>query len=89
MSMDPGTMQAMLAMGLQGGQGQSVGGQQPQTSPLGAGAQLVQKIMLMRALQGQQPPKPPAPGPIAQANPALQQVNPMAPATAVPGMQNV
>lgn len=89
MSMDPGTMQQMLAMGLQGQGGQSVGGQQSQSSPMQAGAQLVQKIMLMRALQGQQPPHPPQAGPIAQANPALQQVNPMAPPIPVPGAQNV
>lgn len=94
MSMDPGMMQQMLAMGLQGnGQGASVGGQQPQTGALGAGAQLVQKIMLMKALQAQQPPRPALPGqppqPIAQANPALQQMQPMAPPQPIPGAQNV
>lgn len=89
MSMDPGMMQQMLAMGLQG-QGQAQGGaQQVPVSPLGASAQLVQKIMLMKALQGQQPQRPPAPQPIAQANPALQQMQPMAPPTPIPGAQNV
>lgn len=83
MSMDPGMMQQMLAMGLQGnGQGASVGGQQPQTNALGAGAQLVQKLMLMKALQQQQrPPVPGAPpqvqGPPPQLQPPAQPVPPM------------
>jgi len=59
MSANPQAMMQMLASGL-GGQQQ---GQNPQAqvSPLGAGAQLAQKIMLMKMLQGQpQQPQPPA-----------------------------
>jgi len=57
MSADPQAMAAMLASSL-GGQGQApmVGGVQTQ-QPLGGAAQMMQKIMLMRALQGQQPPQ--------------------------------
>jgi len=55
MSANPQAMAQMLAAGL--------GGAQPsgQSSPTGAGAQLAQKIMLMRALQQgpQQPQVPP------------------------------
>lgn len=49
MSMDPQMMQSMLSQGL------TQGGGQP---PEGA-AQLMQKIMLVKALQGQHPGAPP------------------------------
>ena len=73
MSMDPGLIRLMLAQGLtQGPQSATFGGDgagpqmQSQVSPLGASANLMQKLMLMRALQqrpGQQPP-PPQPQPV-------------------------
>jgi hypothetical protein len=61
MSANPQAMAQMLASSL-GGQGQApmVGGVQT-SQPLGGAAQLMQKIMLMKALQGQpQQPQPPA-----------------------------
>lgn len=90
MSMDPGMMQQMLTSSLSQ-QPQTVGGggagpqMQGQTSPMGAGAQLVQKIMLMKALQdapqtpggatGQQQRAANAmiPGTQAMTNPAMSQ----------------
>lgn len=61
MSMDPGMMQQMLAQRLQQSpQDTSFGGgaagpqMQGQIGAGGAAAQLVQKVMLMKALQGQQ-----------------------------------
>lgn len=60
MSANPQQMAMMLASQL-GGQPQSVGGMQPQSSPLGAAAQLAQKVMLMQALQ--KPPQTPQPQP--------------------------
>lgn len=61
MSANPQAMAAMLASSL-GGQGQAPMAGGVQTSqPLGGAAQLMQKIMLMKALQGQNPqPSPPA-----------------------------
>lgn len=62
MSASPDMMQMLLAQHLmQQPQNQASGGgavgpqMQGQTSPMAAGAQLAQKIMLMRALQGQRP----------------------------------
>jgi len=57
MSADPQMMAQMLASQLGGQQPQSVGGMQGQTPPVGAAAQMAQKIMLMRALQQGQPPQ--------------------------------
>jgi hypothetical protein len=88
-------IQQMLSQGLQQGPqagvaGGGLGGPQMQgsVSPMNASANLMQKIMLMKALQGQHPPQPPAapPQPPAQPNPALQQMNP--PPQPVPGAQN-
>jgi hypothetical protein len=63
MSANPQMMAQMLASQLGGQQAQPVGGMQPQASALGGAAQMAQKIMLMRALQGQpQPGQPPQPG---------------------------
>lgn len=60
MSANPQAMAQMLAMQLGGNQ--SAGGMQGQNSgPMGAAGQLVQKIMLMKALQQGQP-QPPQPG---------------------------
>lgn len=81
MSMDPGMMQQMLAQGLSGASQAS--------APVGSAAQLVQKVMLMKALQGQQPPQPKPLPPISQANPLLQQTNPMMQQQPLPGAQNV
>jgi hypothetical protein len=74
MSTNPNAMQMMLAQQLmQQPQPQSAGGgmggpqMQGQTSPLNAGAQLAQKLMLMRALQGQHQQQ--------QANSMLPQTN--------------
>jgi hypothetical protein len=94
MSMDPGAMQQLLSQQLQ--QPQGAGGPAPQmqgstATPVGIGAQVMQKLMLMKALQGQ-PPQPQLPGmppPIQQANPALQQTNPMMQQQPLPGAQNV
>lgn len=93
MSTDPATMQAMLTQRMlqqpQGTGTATVGTPQQAapTSPLGAGAgaasQLAQKIMLMRALQGQRPGQPPVqaqPNPMA---PAIPQQPPLTPG--VPG----
>jgi hypothetical protein len=79
-------MQQMLMSKLQQSpQPQSVGGMQPQTGPMNAGAQLMQKIMLMKALQnapqtpggatGQQQRAATAgvPGTQAMINPAMSQ----------------
>lgn len=97
MSMDPGAMQQMLAQTLQQPQGAMAGGgmagpqmQGSTATPVGIGAQVAQKLMLMKALQGQQaPPRLPGmPQPIAQANPALQQTNPMMQQQPLPGAQN-
>lgn len=60
MSANPQAMAMMLANQL-GGQPQSVGGMQGQASPLGGAAQLAQKLMLMKALQGA-PQQPQLPG---------------------------
>ena len=62
MSMDPGTMQQMLMQRLQQSpQGATAGGgaagpmmQGNTGTPMGISAQVAQKIMLMKALQGQQ-----------------------------------
>lgn len=48
MSMDPSMIQQMLSQRLQPG---TAGGMQGQTSPTNAAAQLVQKALLVRALQ--------------------------------------
>lgn len=59
MAMDPGTMQQMLMQQLAQGGSQSAGGgaagpqMQGQTNPMGAAAQLAQKAMLIKSLQGQ------------------------------------
>lgn len=68
MSMDPNMMMQMLAGGL-GGQPQQQGPVASAQQPLGAAAQLAQKIMLMQALQQrpQQPP-PQQPPPYPQPN---------------------
>jgi hypothetical protein len=89
MSMDPGMMQQILAQAMSGGgqQQPAMGGMVPQVSPLQAGADLARKAMLISALR--QTPQQPRPQPIAQANPALQQMNPMTPPNPTPGMQNV
>jgi len=73
MSANPQAMMQMLASGLGGQQQQNP---QAQVSPLGAGAQLAQKIMLMKMLQAppQQPGQPPAAVPGA---PQPQQPNAM------------
>lgn len=79
MSANPQAMAQMLATQLGGGQ--SVGGMQGQNSgPMGAAGQLVQKIMLMKALQQGQPPQqpgmPPVPAqlPGAMAPPQMNQL---------------
>jgi len=81
MSADPQMMAQMLASQLGGQQPQSVGGMQGQTPPVGAAAQMAQKIMLMRALQQGQPPQqsrmPPQPnimGGVAAQPQAMQQM---------------
>lgn len=62
MSMDPQSMAMMLAGQLGGGQQQPGAGQvAQQVQPLGAAAQLAQKVMLMQALQ-KAPQPPPIPG---------------------------
>lgn len=69
MSMDPTMMAQMLASSMGGGAQQPMQGQAPTVSPLGAGADLARKAMLINALRQQVPQRP-----IAQANPALQQL---------------
>lgn len=66
MSASPNMMQMLLAQHLmQQPQSQTAGGgaagpqMQGQTSPMGTGAQLAQKLMLMQALQNQQTPQAP------------------------------
>jgi hypothetical protein len=62
MAIDPGTMQQMLAQHLMQppqqpapvGGGQAGPQMQGQTSPMNAGAQLMQKILAMKAMQNQQ-----------------------------------
>jgi hypothetical protein len=55
MSMDPNTVQQLLAARLlQGPSAGSMGGQQGSISPMNAAANLTSKLMLMKALQGQQ-----------------------------------
>lgn len=87
MSASSQAMQSLLAQKLmQPSQSSSYGGgvlgpqMQGQTSPLGAASQMAQKIMLMRALQGQpqgQPPTqvPPQPNPMGGVNAIPQQMN--------------
>lgn len=100
MSMDPGAMQQLLSQQLQPPQGATAGGgmggpqmQGSTATPVGITAQVMQKMMLMKALQAQQPqprlPGMPPPQPIQQANPALQQTNPMMQQQPLPGAQNV
>jgi hypothetical protein len=56
MSADPNVMRMMLASQLmQGPSQQTVGGMQGQISPMGGASNLLQKIMLMRYLQGKNP----------------------------------
>lgn len=90
MSANPQAMAAMLASSL-GGQGQApmAGGLQTQQSPAGSAAQLLQKVMLMKALQGapqtpQAPPTGPGGFPLPPGQALPQQMN----AQPVPGTQN-
>lgn len=76
MSANPQAMAAMLAQGLGGQQQQQGGG-----GALGAASQLAQKLMLMKALQGQNPQQPPPP----QAGPGG---FPLPPGQAVPQSMN-
>lgn len=79
MSVDPQQMAMMLASGLGGNQAPQVSGIQT-SNPLGGAPQMLQKLMLMRALQqGQQPPQqPPGPyqGAVAYTPPPAAQVTP-------------
>lgn len=56
MSADPQMMAQLLAAQLGGQQAPQAGGMQAQVSPLGAAAQIAQKVMLMNALR--KPPQP-------------------------------
>lgn len=75
MSVDPGTMQRMLAQGLQQPQGASYGGggagpqmQGSTATPGGIGAQVAQKLMLMKALQAPNTPQQQATSMLPQTN---------------------
>jgi len=78
MSANPQAMAAMLASSL-GGQGQAPMVNGIQTSqPMGGAAQLMQKIMLMKALQGQPQGQPQQPGyPPGMPQPQVPGANPM------------
>lgn len=76
MSTDPQSMAMMLAGQLGGQQSPQGSAQTPQVQPLGAAAQLAQKIMLMQALQKppqQQSPQIPGmpPNPTTMGAPGL------------------
>lgn len=73
MSMDPGMMQAMLSQGL----GSGTGGAQ---TPLNTAAQLVQKALLVRALQQPQMQQQQAQGMLPKTNAMIQGQLPPPPA---------